>query len=263
MVYSRRNSDAWIEETPRLGEQVFSHWEQITGARLINPWRGWLRFTGGYTIDIVGADPVALGFVQSAPGGELVRDTELEAYRQKFGWTDEAELSGPMCQYGDFLRDTARDVINYFRQHTFSSFISGPLGISVEFAAKLWKPEDNLDTLNHDVVPHQDWVRQDVPVAIALGSKTYDSLDCDKSTPQLNTNLWDGEYVYKGDLQNEEGCTINYIDAVSGMQNKTAASMGEIWVADARRGLHGRPTMQPEDREVVRLFMRAFVSPVR
>lgn len=321
------NRITWEEAPPKLGEPVVSHWEKAVDHGLINPWRSWLRFTGGRSADMLEADPVSLGFI-STPDGIIARDNNFEAYRQAFGWTDERDLVYrgmdrlPELEWDDFtdeekdyllylqadyarqcsdpelvirmveiakgiiiqnkidaglieplvskprsdsvhLATTAEQLVGYCRSRTFSSFQSATLGVTLEFGASLWLPEDHQDLVEHDVVAHQDWVRQDVPVVIALASTTFDPRDCDKPVPQLATDLYNTKYIYKGDLQTSDGRQIDYRDEALGTElvdNRSGYS--QIWVADARRGLHGRPTMRPDDKPVVRLFMRGFVAPI-
>lgn len=254
----------WQEAAPVIDEQALSYWEKIPVSYLKNPWRAWLRFTGGHTGDMLGADPVSVGYIQDQPDGELERDKKFEDYRKKFGWGDEGRLDAPMCQYTDFIREDARQILEFCRASTFPSFARLPLGITLEFSVKYWMPKEQTNPFDHDVVPHQDWVRQDIPVAIVLSSAAYDPEDIDvKPNRQYNTNLWNGRYTYKGDLVDHRGQTTSYLDAVTnlGLAGDDFTESRNFWVADARRGLHGRPTMQPDDRPVIRLFMRGFVAP--
>ncbi len=259
------HSQAWQERASLIGEEVVSHWQQIPGGYLINPWRAWLRFTGGHTGDMLSAEPVSVGFIQEQARASLEHDEVFEEYRKKFGWNDEHQLDGPMNPYSGFLQEEASRIVEYCRTSTFPSFAEEPLGITLEFSIKYWNATEQTDPFNHDVVPHQDWVRHDVPVAIVLASTSYDPHDVDKQPDrQYSTRLWNGNYTYKGDLINGEGYIIDYLDAVHDMEQVGDGedASRSYWVADARRGLHGRPIMQPDDSPVIRLFMRGFVAPV-
>ncbi len=320
-------SHLWEEAPPQIGEEVVSHWEMIEESHLINPWRSWLRFTGGRSTDMLDAEPVSLAFI-SRPGQPLERDREFESYRQKFGWTDERDLivkglapipdlvledlddnekdmikqitetaldpeigqnivDGVMRFFLQRRIDSgqvqlpidpnpvvddrqlihaAESIVRHCRSRTFGSFKEAVLGVTLEFNSALWVPKNHQNLNDHDVVPHQDWVRQDVPVAIVVASECYDPYDCDAEPgQQLGTKLWNGGYEYKGDLVDNKGYTMDYLHAVDDMEQVNSPSINRgrrsLWVADGRRGLHGRPTMQPEDEPVVRLFMRVFVAP--
>lgn len=260
------SSQSWQEDAPIIGEETSSYWHCAIDYGLINPWRSWLRFTGGRSTDMLEADPISLGFISRA-NGQLETDSEFEEYRQKFGWTDQRDLvvrgvSRRLIDDRHIVR-TAEDIVIFCRSNTFDSFSGIDLGITLEFSASLWHPDEHQDPFDHDVVAHQDWVRHDQPVVIALASKTYHPDDCDIKVPSLNTNLYNTRYVYRGDLQDVNGRTIDYRDDVT--QARLAvnhSNNGEVWVSDARRGLHGRPIMQFGDDPVIRLFMRGFVAPV-
>lgn len=263
-----RLGENFCEYPPASGEPVQSFWRRIPDLSLVNPWRHTLRTTG----DIASCADGGFAFSFTERDRILTINRVEMLYKQKFGWLDAIDLDGPANHglwsvsngrphaFSDIERMTKR-ILDFARSETYTSWLNSDLRIMGEISLRLWEP-DTYSKEDHDTDPHQDWTTIE-PVLIVLASRAYTETNKDygRSTeePPVSLNLWDGSYLYRGDLQDKQGYQISYLKETLSMEQLKTED-GQVWVADGRRGLHARPTMEPNSKPFYRLFMRAFIT---
>lgn len=230
------SSELWIPELPVEGDQVASVFVGVPSLILPQVERESALIT--------------LGWTQSSDGL-----WQADNFSDAPNWIGrEIKINDNQhSSRAEQLSSLAERLVKWSRINTFPSFEDATLGIVLEESATLWFPPNHTDPQEYDTIPHLDITDPEFPALIVL------------SATHALSNLYEGLYIHSGN--SSEHVVNASADSDPARYHETAQSLqlltsepSRFYVADARRGLHGKRLMPENYTPFVRRFARAFIA---